>query len=570
MKAKIVRLAFVSALLTALLLSGLGLYAAYATARERVVETYPLALRWSAQSLRERLDRVGPELERIARDEALQKWVAGHRARSGAAAGVPIQGLTEALARSTTFEALLVLDTQGRVRAAVGSGAGLAGLRERLRPKGSLESELRDAMQTAQLRAELGGVEATSIRVVDPGGVPPLPLASVPLRSAGGQPVASLHGLVRRDELGSRLVADLLGDAGNVVLVDASGRIVASAHERSQDSTQPLPAELFEDAGAAGPRAILSASHGWVVTSAQPAGVHGWILVAERPVHQAFRPVFLGALAFLPAGLALVLLCTLGASWAAGRLVRPLWDLLQGIREGARGQLVGEISTAGTQAETEALIAAFNAMVGRLGAKRREIETSHQALREQHEAFQNQYDAVSKLSITDALTQVPNRRYFETQLQREVKRLGRTGEGLVLLILDIDDFKKLNDRYGHAAGDEFLQQVARILREKVRETDLLARFGGEEFVVVATGTTVEGAVVLAEKIRTAVAEASFIVDATMRPRRATLSIGVAEFKGSRTDLFNSADAALYRAKAAGKNCVMVSGEGEEDAADLEG
>ena len=112
--------------------------------------------------------------------------------------------------------------------------------------------------------------------------------------------------------------------------------------------------------------------------------------------------------------------------------------------------------------------------------------------------------------------------------------------------------------------------MARILREMVRETDLLARFGGEEFVVVATGTTLEGAVVLAEKIRTAIAEASFIVDDTMRPRKATVSIGVAEFKGSRTDLFNSADAALYRAKAAGKNCVMVGGEGEEDAADLEG
>ena len=568
MKAKIARLVFVSALLTALLLSGLGLYAVYATARERVVETHPLALRWSAQSLRERLDQVGPELERIARDEELQKWADGLAARRGQRPAVPLEGLSEALARSTTFEGLLVLDTQGRILAAVGSGDGLAGVRERLRPKGSLESELGEVMRTAQLRTELGGVETTSTRVVDPGQVPPLLLASVPLRDASGRPAASLHGLVRRDELASRLLADLVGDGGNVLLVDASGRIVAAGHEAGLGSGQPLPAELFEDAGE--PRAILSASRGWVIAYAQPAGTYGWTLVAEQPVHEAFRPLVLAAFGFLVSGPAIVLLCTLGASWVAGRLVRPLWELLQGIRDASRGEVVGEISTARAQAEAEALIAAFNAMVGRFGAKRREIETSHRALREQHEAFQNQFDAVSKLSITDALTQVPNRRYFDTQLQREIKRLSRSGQGLVLLILDIDDFKKLNDRYGHAAGDEFLQQVARILREMVRETDLLARFGGEEFVVVATGTTLEGAVVLAEKIRTAIAEASFIVDDTMRPRRATVSIGVAEFKGSRTDLFNSADAALYRAKAAGKNCVMAGGEGEEGAADLAG
>ena len=425
-------------------------------------------------------------------------------------------------------------------------------------------------MQAAQLRAELGGVETTSIRAVDPGGVPPLPLASVPLRDSSGWPVASLHGLVRRDELASRLFADFVGDGGNVLLVDVSGRIVAAGHEAGRGSGQPLPAELFEDAGAAEPRAILSTSRGWIIASAQPAGAYGWMLVAEQPLHEALRPLLLAAPGFLVPGLALVLLCTLGASWAAGRLVRPLWDLLHGIREAARGDGFVEISTAHAQAESEALITAFNIMVGRHGTRHREIETSHRALREQHEAFQNQYETVSKLSITDALTQVPNRRYFDTQLQREVKRLSRTGKALVLLMLDIDDFKKLNDRYGYAAGDEFLRQVARIMKEMVRETDLLARFGGEEFVVVATSTTLEGGVVLAEKIRTAIAEASFIVDDTMRPRKATVSIGVAEFKGSRKGLFNSADAALYRAKAAGKNCVMVSGEGEEGAAALEG
>jgi diguanylate cyclase (GGDEF)-like protein len=136
-----------------------------------------------------------------------------------------------------------------------------------------------------------------------------------------------------------------------------------------------------------------------------------------------------------------------------------------------------------------------------------------------------------------------------------------------MLVMDIDDFKLLNDRHGHAAGDEFLRQVASILQENVRATDLVARYGGEEFVVVATGTELAGAVVLAEKLRTAVAEASFIVDESKRPRRATVSVGVAEYRGSQTDLFNSADSALYEAKAAGKNCVVASRGPHADFAD---
>jgi diguanylate cyclase (GGDEF)-like protein len=130
-------------------------------------------------------------------------------------------------------------------------------------------------------------------------------------------------------------------------------------------------------------------------------------------------------------------------------------------------------------------------------------------------------------------------------------------------LIDIDHFKKMNDNYGHAAGDEFLRQIARILREMVRETDLLARYGGEEFAVICTSTTIEGATVLAEKVRTSIAESSFIVDETMRPRSATVSIGVARYRGNRTDLFNSADAALYRAKDQGRNCVVVADEGPE-------
>ena len=126
------------------------------------------------------------------------------------------------------------------------------------------------------------------------------------------------------------------------------------------------------------------------------------------------------------------------------------------------------------------------------------------------------------------------------------------------MIIDIDDFRQLNDQFGHAAGDEFLKQLARILEEWVRDTDVRARYGGEEFVVLATGTNRMGAVTLAEKLRTNIAETSFIVDSSMRPRRMTVSIGVSEYNRSRTEFFTAADAALYRAKATGKNCVVAA------------
>ena len=167
-------------------------------------------------------------------------------------------------------------------------------------------------------------------------------------------------------------------------------------------------------------------------------------------------------------------------------------------------------------------------------------------------------EVLGQLSITDGLTQLHNHRFFQDQLTREIKRITRSGEPLSMIILDIDDFKKLNDRFGHAAGDEILSRIARLLDENVRQSDLVVRYGGEEFVTLAADTDLAGATILAEKLRTVIAETSFIVDDSMRPMRVTVSIGVAQYSGNRKRFFAEADEALYRAKGAGKNCVMVA------------
>jgi diguanylate cyclase (GGDEF)-like protein len=164
---------------------------------------------------------------------------------------------------------------------------------------------------------------------------------------------------------------------------------------------------------------------------------------------------------------------------------------------------------------------------------------------------------VERQASTDGLTELPNRRHFEEALEGEITRAERFGGGLALILADLDDFKQVNDRHGHQAGDDVLRTFADILRATVREIDLPARYGGEEFAVLLPQTDIEGANRLAERLRRELAS---------RPMSTlpgslvavTASFGVAAFPGAATPaaLFAAADDALYRAKRRGKNCVV--------------
>ena len=202
----------------------------------------------------------------------------------------------------------------------------------------------------------------------------------------------------------------------------------------------------------------------------------------------------------------------------------------------------------------------FDRLLRRLRRQQSEIEAVNLDLRGRNAELQQAKETFEQLSITDGLTKLHNHRFFQDHLTREILRVGRTGEPLSILLVDLDDFKQLNDRLGHAAGDELLAGIARILNQSVRATDLLARYGGEEFVVLTPDTDVSGAYRLAEKIRTTVAEACFVLDDSLRPVRVTISIGVAQFGGNRKAFFKAADRALYRAKDHGKNCVVLDEE----------
>jgi diguanylate cyclase (GGDEF)-like protein len=162
------------------------------------------------------------------------------------------------------------------------------------------------------------------------------------------------------------------------------------------------------------------------------------------------------------------------------------------------------------------------------------------------------------LAMTDGLTGLRNARFFDTQLEQELASAERDREPLSVLMIDIDNFKKFNDTYGHPAGDEALRVFGRTVRASVRTSDLPARYGGEEFVVALRHTNLEGATAVAEKLRDAVSRA-IVEIGPGRYGRMTISVGVAEADLGRVDqkgLLASADAALYRAKAAGRNRVV--------------
>jgi diguanylate cyclase (GGDEF)-like protein len=169
--------------------------------------------------------------------------------------------------------------------------------------------------------------------------------------------------------------------------------------------------------------------------------------------------------------------------------------------------------------------------------------------------------AIERQAVTDELTGLANRRRFDEALSAEVERAKRFSHSFALILLDIDDFKSINDEYGHQQGDAVLREVTSVLRELSREIDLPARYGGEEFALILPGTDIEGAYNLAERIREAIAELRIPIarDEDGGTLRVTASFGVASLPGNATEvsgLFSAADDALYRAKRKGKNRTM--------------
>lgn len=166
------------------------------------------------------------------------------------------------------------------------------------------------------------------------------------------------------------------------------------------------------------------------------------------------------------------------------------------------------------------------------------------------------YRRMHKMSITDYLTNVANRRHFMERFRQEFNRAKRFGFPLSFIIIDIDFFKKINDTYGHLVGDEILRNVAKVLADKIREIDFIGRYGGEEFVIFLPEAPHDAAIRAAERLRTAIEKEIF--KAYDESLNVTISAGVSTYPlycADKDELIEKADAALYSAKEQGRNMV---------------
>ena len=173
------------------------------------------------------------------------------------------------------------------------------------------------------------------------------------------------------------------------------------------------------------------------------------------------------------------------------------------------------------------------------------------------------HEAVAEQAMTDELTGLANNRHFRVWIEQETARLGRFGGELSLVMLDIDNFKQVNDVHGHLQGDDVLETIGRVMRIESRGVDESARYGGEEFVLALPETPKQGAVEVAERVRERI-EATEVPGVNGNaPVRVTASIGVATMPADGTDpqsLVAAADTALYAAKRAGRNLAVAFSE----------
>jgi diguanylate cyclase (GGDEF)-like protein len=374
-------------------------------------------------------------------------------------------------------------------------------------------------------------------------------LIAVPVQQADGVIIGALAARLNLGGAKEGLRTFAPGTSGQVYLLGSGGSLIVSSQTSSPDLMRvSLRPSVLER---------LVKREGHVVTYPGVSGVEvlgslkqvprvGWAVLAEIPAEAAYQQIR----RFRDLTLAIVAGLLLGVTAIAYRLalliVRPLERLTKGAAEVAEGDLAVDLPTA--TGEVGDLTYVFNHMVGRLRQSRQELDAVNETLREQNEEL-------GRLSASDSLTGLSNRRVLTQRLSEELLRAQRQNHAFSVLMLDVDHFKKYNDTHGHPAGDEVLKRVANILRTCTRASDCTARYGGEEFAVLLSGKGGEPASDMAERIRQRVAQEEFPAG------KITISIGIAEFPhhGHTAEaVISSADEALYEAKREGRNRVVCA------------
>ncbi len=384
--------------------------------------------------------------------------------------------------------------------------------------------------------------------------------ADVPAESAGI--LGRLMGCIARDEVASLLLPGPGSPPATRVLVaNLRGEVLAAAGPGAPTRlSEKIPVPELIGHGTDSLSHYSDAAGRALVGVAIPLARSGWFLAVETEHARAFAPAIEITRTIFIVAVVVVILFSVVAYKVTAAIMQPIHALSVGAQRILDGHIDHQIPLPAIHDDELGLLTrTFNAMMQKLHSNQIEIERDRIRLAEKNDELQSANEVLNQLSITDGLTKLHNHRYFQDHLTREIKRVSRTNSPLSLILIDLDDFKQLNDTYGHAAGDEVLISLAGIMNESARESDLIARYGGEEFVILMPNTDLAGAVHLAEKIRMAVESTRLIIGDRMKPTDVTISLGVALFKASRREFFAEADRALYRAKAAGKNCVIIAG-----------
>jgi diguanylate cyclase (GGDEF)-like protein len=262
------------------------------------------------------------------------------------------------------------------------------------------------------------------------------------------------------------------------------------------------------------------------------------------------------------AGIGAVFIALLVSWWVSGSIQRRLQAVRDTVVRLGEGDLDARCRESGPT-EIAEIARAVNAMASSLEVRMEELGLQRTALERQVSGRTRELEQANRLLMDianrDVLTGLANRRRLEMELERSISFSGRTGQPVAVIMLDLDNFKVCNDTAGHLVGDNILRAVASTLRSRVRVTDLVVRWGGDEFCILVPATRPQGAVAAAESLVEAVGEAAATVSLPEPLQPPTASAGVACFPEDGEDpdtLIQHADAALYQVKATGRGRVL--------------
>ena len=376
----------------------------------------------------------------------------------------------------------------------------------------------------------------------------PVMLIAVPIKAANGRLLGAMAARLNFDGIEKIVKSFAVGHTGGVHIVDRHSRVVVtSAPTAAGALATRVPAaattKLLDSGDAT--TAYADAGGQAVIGTMRPVSVSGWSAVAEIARTEAYARVSRQRNVALVMLAGLVIAVGFAAYVLALTVARPLERLTAGATQVGDGDFDVHVPVL-DYGEVGYLTRAFNMMVTHLRDGRDELAAINVAL--------------ETLSVTDGLTGLFNHKHLMQTLVTEVARALRHKHPLSVLMIDVDHFKQYNDRFGHQMGDKLLADIAALFKRTTRSIDYVARYGGDEFLLLLHEVTSSDALLLADRVRSAVATATF----GPGEHKVTVSIGVASYPehGETAEaVIASADAGLYKAKRSGRNeIVLASGD----------